>query len=659
MPIKLISLIMLFFSFSTMSFPTKTSKLTKRQSSSLSHLKIRNKDNFKREFEKGESFLSVIVILKKETDNKLDELPKTTKENRKKFKENNHKRLTRFLNSKSKSIKLRKEFSYIRGFALTIPESELDNLLNDPEVQSVEIDSELSLHTEEGLPLISATQDDVDTTGSGVAVAIIDTGIDTRHQVLGGDGTNSSSTYNNKVIGGYDFTDNDSDQRPTTSSYHGTAVAGIVAGNGLLGNFDYNTIPSVGISGDIQDPRDYRGAAPDAKLYSLRTYFTGSQLAQFKSAVISSIEWSVTHQYDDPQNPILAINISQGYGKYSSACDSSEPSMNSAVELARSNGITIVASAGNDGWCESLTAPSCLSGVISVGATYDISSGTSNTYKVSATSCNPIDTSKPSSSSYFWTTIPSLTAGAVIPYSNTASFLDVLAPAAFTRTPDPIGDDGRNTSASSNLHSDWNSQFAGTSAAAPYVSGLVARLQERAFTLTGEYLKPDQIKQALIQGGTPKTDNKINITKPLVNLEGADNLVPSLLYKKVKAYRNGQLYYNGQTPIANTMARTTTCPNIQLNYFNKSSGATNFQCYYGSELIYDFTKYSNGNTSDKCKVYINGQLTYNGHMNISNTFCRETTCFNVQKNYFNNKSDKTVLECLHGSTLMYRGYQYH
>ena len=59
-------------------------------------------------------------------------------------------------------------------------------------------------------------------TGSGVTIAIIDTGIDYNHPDLGG-GLGDGKT----VIGGYDFIDNDSD--PMDELGHGTHIAGIIA----------------------------------------------------------------------------------------------------------------------------------------------------------------------------------------------------------------------------------------------------------------------------------------------------------------------------------------------------------------------------------------------------------------------------------------------
>jgi subtilisin family serine protease len=64
-------------------------------------------------------------------------------------------------------------------------------------------------------------------TGKGVLVAVIDTGIDYMHPDLGG---GFGPGY--KVVGGFDFANNDSD--PMDDNGHGTLVAGIIAANGNL-----------------------------------------------------------------------------------------------------------------------------------------------------------------------------------------------------------------------------------------------------------------------------------------------------------------------------------------------------------------------------------------------------------------------------------------
>src|SRR5262245_55424618 len=67
-----------------------------------------------------------------------------------------------------------------------------------------------------------ATRSTYGVDGTGMTVAVIDTGINYRHEALGG-----GFGQGHKVVAGYDFTRNDGD--PFANDQHGTAVAGLIA----------------------------------------------------------------------------------------------------------------------------------------------------------------------------------------------------------------------------------------------------------------------------------------------------------------------------------------------------------------------------------------------------------------------------------------------
>jgi len=83
-------------------------------------------------------------------------------------------------------------------------------------------------------------------TGAGVAVAVMDTGIDYTNPLLGG-----GFGPGHKVVAGFDFADNDSD--PIDTFGHGTNVAGVIAAN----PFEF-------------DGQHFSGIAPNAQLVALR-----------------------------------------------------------------------------------------------------------------------------------------------------------------------------------------------------------------------------------------------------------------------------------------------------------------------------------------------------------------------------------------------------
>src|SRR3989338_3316842 len=120
---------------------------------------------------------------------------------------------------------------------------------------------ELEILLKDSVSLIGADKvhEELGVRGSGVRVAIIDTGIDYKHPYLGG---GFGPGY--KVIGGYDFINKDND--PMDDNSHGTHVAGIVAANAPT----------------------YTGVAPEASLLAYKVLDSGGSGSQ--SVVLAGIE---------------------------------------------------------------------------------------------------------------------------------------------------------------------------------------------------------------------------------------------------------------------------------------------------------------------------------------------------------------------------------
>ncbi|HPD46095.1 MAG TPA: right-handed parallel beta-helix repeat-containing protein [Anaerohalosphaeraceae bacterium] len=349
---------------------------------------------------------------------------------------------------------LSQRYRNIPGFAGEITRSGLNKLLANPLVAHVEPDRMTHPMLAQGLDLINAllVRDVHD--GSGVAIAVTDTGIDYNHPMLGGGGF-----PNLKVIGGYDTGDNDPDPIPNGEA-HGTCCAGIAAGN-------------YGVDGDY-----IGGVAYNAKLYALKISFLDTGSA-YDSASIAAWDWCITHQYDDPANPILVISHSFGGGRYFSPeeAENDRPAFAAAARAVVEAGITPLAASGNEYNPDSLAAPAAFSSVISVGAVYD-------------------------------------TTDQVIPYSNTAYFLDILAPSEPAYTTDIVGAAGYDPG-------NYFPYFNGTSAACPYAAGAVASIQHAAASILGRTLLPVEVRNLLIATGVPITDTKAPITKPRINLAAA------------------------------------------------------------------------------------------------------------------------------------------
>ncbi len=141
-----------------------------------------------------------------------------------------------------------------------------------------------------------------DDSGSGVKVAVIDTGIDTTHPDLHVDGGM------NTVLG-----EDPNDFGPNSSS-HGTHVAGIIAGRG-------------------KPPSGLRGLAPAVKLRSYRVFGKNAKRAS-NYDIIKAIDQAVADDCD-------LINMSLAGGP-------SDDAMSAVIEEASGRGSLVIVAAGNE-----------------------------------------------------------------------------------------------------------------------------------------------------------------------------------------------------------------------------------------------------------------------------------------------------------------------
>ena len=407
-------------------------------------------------------------------------------------------------------IKVGHRFENIAGFSAEVTATALAALQADPRVIAIEPDLTVQAHLAQGIPLIHGMTYRSTYNGDGVAIAICDTGIDYTHARLGNGGF-----PNSKVIGGYDFGDDDADPFPDPTQAHGTCCAGIAAGDlGTVGDY-------IG------------GVAYAAKLYALKIT-SGSSGSANNSAIVSAWDWCVSHKNDNPASPLLVISTSFGGGQYWAACDSTAPSMTTAANNAVAAGITLLASSGNDGFCDSMASPACISSIISVGSVYDAAFG--DFYPcVSSASCVPKISTMGCSTGYYCDdpTAPDKVAS----FANMASFLSLLAPGNQCYTLDISGPSGYSTG-------DYYDSFGGTSAACQYAAGAAAILQSAAKTVRGSYLTPAEVKTRLLNFGDNITDTKVAIAKPRLNLEraiqGLTNPVLNFAWAKLKGGNGNQ-----------------------------------------------------------------------------------------------------------------------
>jgi uncharacterized repeat protein (TIGR01451 family) len=322
----------------------------------------------------------------------------------------------------------------------------LDKLLLRPEVSAIYEDRPMFSQLTYSKPFIGQpAAAAAGYSGNGQTVLVIDSGIDYTNPAFGsctGPGTPAGC----RVVAAVDTSGNLN--LVTTAGNHGTNVSGIIA-----------------------------GVAPGSKIASFNALPGGLGTS---STVTAGINWGIANKL---LYGITTINLSLGDNvNYTAPCSTGNEFV-TPINSARAAGILSVAASGNNNYTTGMSAPACIPGVVSVGAVYDANW-----------------TNSKGESSFTWTTsgCTDITNGPdKIPcFSNSASFLTLLAPGAFI------------TAA--------GIQLAGTSQASPHVAAAAAVLRAAFPTET-----LDQIVARMTGTGVTVTDSRNQLTFPRLNLAAA------------------------------------------------------------------------------------------------------------------------------------------
>lgn len=245
--------------------------------------------------------------------------------------------------------RLKFKLYHIQGAAYRIPVGMLVWLERHPFIAYVTPDRKNSPAFDEPIPAVMGdlARQQYGMDGTGVGVAVIDSGVYNHPDLQSADGTTSRIVYSESFVPG---------DPSTNDAYgHGTHVAGIIAGNGHSSLSGY--------------AEQYVGLAPNANIINLRVLDGNG--AGTDSQVIAAIQRAV--QLKDTYN-IRVINLSLGRNVFESyAIDP----LCQSVEYAWQAGIVVVVAAGNHGRDNSaatrgygtIQVPGNDPSVITVGAT--------------------------------------------------------------------------------------------------------------------------------------------------------------------------------------------------------------------------------------------------------------------------------------------------
>lgn len=395
------------------------------------------------------------------------------------------------------------QFRYTPFVAMSVDAPALDALHASPLVSSISADALLRPDMNTSAKLVGAKGTNgahaMGITGKGVAVAVLDTGVDKMHSTLKGrivaEGCFGTSDY---YDGTYSLCPGAAESSTAPGSGkdcspkiygcgHGTHVAGTVAGSN----------------------RVYTGVAPRADIIAVKVFSEWvswwcypdiSCAVAYTSDVIAGLEHVLDLKtYEGIK--VAAVNMSLG-GSYTyltrSSCDAANLSIKYTIDALRSAGIATVVSSGNSYDTEAISAPACISSAVSVGAVND--------------------------------------QDAVAPWSNSAYYLNLVAP-------------GVNIQSAKNKTQNYI-VYSGTSMAAPHVAGAWALLHEAKPNATVQevlYVLESTGKVVIDSrsGAGGRTTPRIRVNKAIEALLGGPVPAPTEpQYVIVSAYGETELLVN-------------------------------------------------------------------------------------------------------------------
>ncbi len=348
-----------------------------------------------------------------------------------------------------------RSFGAVNAIVAEVTAEGVLQLLDAPGVLRIDVDEGGSGQLLQALPLMNIDAvKALGYTGSGVTVAVIDSGYDSDHVDLSDDlvAEQCYCAGGGGCCPGGGTTQSGSGAGEDDHG-HGTNVSGIITSKGVFAP---------------------EGGAPDADVVSIKVLDSSNSFC-----CVSDVVAALDYVIDNPGLGIDIINMSLGTNaSFSGNCDGATAwtlSLATAINTLRSSGVSSFVASGNEGSGTLMRAPACIANAISVGAVWDASIGT-----VSRLGCTDVTA-----------------ADKVTCFSNSNSTTDVFAAGS------PTTATGRGGGMST---------FYGTSQASPASAACVAQLLQADAALT-----VTEIEAALESSSTRVTDVTNGLDFPRVD----------------------------------------------------------------------------------------------------------------------------------------------
>ena len=375
-------------------------------------------------------------------------------------------------------------FEITPGFAISVTTAELELLAANPQVARIQYDRPEPPSLIQSVPLIGMSAAyAAGATGSGQAVAVIDTGVQADHEFLAGKVIAEACFSFANGAGGAGRVSLCPNGTPTQVGAgaanaetaqclnggvelceHGTHVAGIAAG----------------LNTNLQGGEPPNGVAKNASIWAIQVFTRFNNAADcnpgptpcvltFTSDMIRALDHVFANLNSLPGGVrVASTNMSIGGGSFPGTCDGD--ARKPSIDNLRNAGVLSAIAAGNDGSTSAISAPGCISTATAVGSTTkaDVISG----------------------------------------FSNMSPVVDVLAPGSSIQSSIPVVPHSTTTYAF----------FNGTSMATPHVAGAIAAIRSACPAATA-----DAIENALKGTGVAVTDTRPGgtQTKPRIRVDAA------------------------------------------------------------------------------------------------------------------------------------------